>query len=253
MTIRKAVIPMAGKGTRFYPLTRIVPKDCLPLGNVPIIDYVIREALAAGCEEIICVVAPGRELVSHYWPHANFGNAKLTLAPQQEPRGLGHAVACAREAVGGESFFVLLPDMIFDATPNVCAQLGALANDVPQSAVIATHTESTERLSQFGVVDVESAENAGLMRVRRLVEKPAPGTAPSDLIIVGRYLLPATIFDELATITPGAGGELQLTDALQRLAARGHVHALRYDERAHFDTGQPEGWLAANNYFAQKT
>lgn len=247
-TVRKAVIPMAGKGTRFRPITHVVPKEFLPILNRPLVDFCIREAVAAGCDEIICVTAPGRELIRDYWPHTDFADRRLTIVHQTEARGLGHAVGCAAAAVGDEPFFVLLPDIVIDAPVPVCTQLVHASAATQGRPVIAVRPEPADRLASLGVVAVESTQTA-LMTIRDLVEKPAPGTAPSDLTIVGRYLLPPTIFDDLRRATPGAIGEIQLTDALRAVAHREGLSGLRYTETAMFDCGTPPGWLAANQYF----
>ncbi|MBI4237810.1 MAG: NTP transferase domain-containing protein [Deltaproteobacteria bacterium] len=249
-SVRKAVIPMAGKGTRFRPITHVVPKEFLPILNRPLIDYVVQEAVSAGCEEIICVTAPGRELIRDYWPHTAFAAHRLTIVHQTEALGLGHAVGCAAAAVGNEPFFVLLPDIIIDAPTSVCTQLAQASASTQGRPVIAVRPEPTERLASLGVVAVDASPTP-LLPIRDLVEKPAPGTAPSNLTIVGRYLLPPTIFDDLRHATPGAIGEIQLTDALRTVAQREGLSALQYSETATFDCGTPSGWLAANQYFGK--
>lgn len=249
INVRKAVVPIAGRGTRFHPVTQVVPKEFLPIVNRPLLQHIVDEVLEAGCDELICVVAPGHELVTSYaaamqWP------LKITLVQQSEPRGLGHAVGCAAAAVGDEPFFVLLPDDIVDATVGVTTQLlKALPRE--QCGIVATRNIPKDQVSAFGII--APAERQGrMMRVKALVEKPALDAAPSTLMVLGRYLLPPSIFADLRAIQPGALGEIQLTDALQLLAAREGLYALEYEAHATFDAGKPSGWLAANIHFGKK-
>lgn len=249
MKIRKAVIPMAGHGTRFRPATYAVPKEFLPIVHQPMFHYLVDEALAAGCDEVICVIPPGPSMVTAYatameWP------LKITLVHQETPRGLGHAVGCAAAAVGDEPFFVLLPDDVVDAPCAITTQLQrALPN--PTCGIVATRSIPREEVSAFGII--APAEREGRrMRVRAVVEKPSIETAPSTYMILGRYLLPPTVFDYVRTIRPGAQGELQLTDALAQLAEQQHLYALEYEATATFDAGKPRGWLEANLHFGKK-
>ncbi len=247
--IRKAVVPMAGRGTRFQPITHAVPKEFLPIINRPLFHYIADEAMSAGCEELICVVAPGDTTARNYaqtlaWP------IKVTLVTQHEPHGLGHAVACAAEAVGNDSFLVLLPDDVIDAAPTVSMQLAQSRPDA-HCGMLATRQVAREQVAYYGVL-APGAQRGSAFEVNDVIEKPAPEDAPSSLIIVGRYLLPSTIFRYLQQIQPGAKGELQLTDALRLLAKHEGLYALAYQADAAFDAGQPPGWLAANIHFGQK-
>jgi len=247
--VRKAVIPMAGNGTRFRPITHVVPKDFLPLVNKPLFHYMLDELVAAGCDEVVCVVHPARDFVTPYIKAVPFP-LNITLAYQEQAAGLGHAVGCAAQQIGDDYFFVLLPDVIIDAEPNVSAQLQS-AHERCGRGVIALRPEPEEKLSRYGVADV-SARDGALVTLRTLVEKPPTGTAPSNLTIVGRYLLPPQTMQYIAETKPGALGEIQLTDALRRIAQHDGLFGWIETERAMFDSGTPPGWLAANAYFANK-
>jgi UTP--glucose-1-phosphate uridylyltransferase len=248
--VRKAVVPMAGNGTRFYPITHVVPKEFLPIMNRPLFHYIVDEVTAAGCNELICVIAPGRDLATPYVAAAGL-DIKMTMVHQTEALGLGHAVGCAEKAVGDEPFFVLLPDVVIDAPTSVCAQMQAAYEGCATGGIIATRPEPREKLCHYGVVALgDSSNNTSV--ITDLVEKPAPESAPSNQTIVGRYLLPSSTFTYLREVQPGANGEIQLTDALRLIAKNEGLHALAYDETAMFDAGQPAGWLAANQYFAKQ-
>lgn len=248
--IRKAVLPMAGLGTRFRPITHVIAKEFLPILNKPVFHYIVDEVLAAGCEEIICVMRPGREFATNYARLAELP-IKITVAWQDEALGLGHAVACAEEAVANEPFFVVLPDVIIDAATPVCAQLQKIYNPERAGAAIAVKARAREVIHTYGVVDVHNRDGS-TFDIKQLIEKPASEVAPSNLTIVGRYLLPPSIFTTLKNTKPGTLGEIQLTDALQEVANKEGLLGLEYEEFATFDAGQPHGWLEANNYFAKK-
>jgi len=267
--IRKAVIPAAGLGTRFLPVTRSVPKELLPILDRPMLQYVIEEAAEAGVTDVIVVTSPGKESVAEYFrPRPDLearlaGDAQLrekvragadladvSFVIQQEPLGLGHAVLTAREAVGDESFAVILPDDIVDHTPGVLSQMMAAVAGEEDAAAVAVERVPWELVHNYGVVDSEPS-GEGRHRVNGLVEKPPPGTAPSNLSIVGRYLLPAQVFDCLERTPPGARGEIQLTDGLALLMEDMAVYACEFDGMR-YDGGNPLGLMRASLEYALK-
>lgn len=242
--VRKAVIPAAGRGTRFYPVTRSVPKELLPIVATPAIDYVIREAIACGIEEIVLVTSREKpELAAHF--EANRPAARVTLVYQDRPLGLGHAVHCAREAVGNEPFAVLLPDDIYLA-PWPTAELIQLYQQQGKSAVTLLEVPK-EEVSRYGVVR-PAWERDGVFGIADLVEKPQSSAAPSCLVLPGRYLLTPEVWDVLLHTAPGSGGEIQLTDALRVLAQRGNLIGVRSRGRR-FDVGFPAGMIQAQVAF----
>ena len=285
--IRKAVIPAAGLGTRFLPVTRAAPKELLPILDQPMLQYVVAEAAAAGIGEVIVVISPGKEGIAEYFrPQPELearlaGNpallerarsgaylAEVSFVVQEQPLGLGHAVLTARDEVGEEPFAVILPDDIIEHTPGVLAQmLGMMAEDGDgddgngggnsngggggddgEFAAVAVERVDWERVSSYGVVDA-TPNGPRRHRVRGLVEKPAADAAPSNLAIVGRYLLPARIFECLERTAPGAGGEIQLTDGLVLLMAETPLYAWEF-AGVRYDGGSPLGLLRASLEFA---
>jgi UTP--glucose-1-phosphate uridylyltransferase len=231
----QAVIPAAGRGTRLAPATRAVPKELLPLGTRPVLDHVLDELNAAGVARVIVVTAPGKEaVVEHLGP-----NPAVTAVLQREPRGLGHAVLQAAGEVGDEPFVVALPDALFGG-PAALRALLAAADGL--DGAIAVERVPAGRAHRYGIVGVDAD---GL--ITHLVEKPAPGSEPSDLAIAARYVLPPAIFDALRTTEPGAAGEIQLTDAIARLVADGARIAavLLPDGVRRADVGSPAGYAAA--------
>lgn len=285
--IRKAVIPAAGLGTRFLPATRGAPKELLPILDQPMLQYVVAEAAAAGIGEVIVVISPGKEGIAEYFrPQPELearlaGNpallerarsgaylAEVSFVVQEQPLGLGHAVLTARNAVGDEPFAVILPDDIIEHTPGVLSQmLGMMAGegsgddgdgssnsngdgdgDDGEFAAVAVERVAWERVSSYGVVDA-TPDGPRRHRVRGLVEKPAADAAPSNLAIVGRYLLPARIFECLERTAPGAGGEIQLTDGLGLLMAETPLYAWEF-AGVRYDGGSPLGLLRASLEFA---
>lgn len=267
--IRKAVIPAAGLGTRFLPVTRSVPKELLPILDRPMLQYVVEEAAEAGITDVIVVISPGKEGIAEYFrprpdleerladdaqllqkvrSGANLAN--VTFVIQEEPLGLGHAVLTAREAVGNEPFAVILPDDIVDHSPGVLSQMMTAVADEGGAAAVAVERVPWELVQNYGVVDSEPAGD-GRHRVRGMVEKPPPGTAPSNLSIVGRYLLPPQVFDCLERTSPGARGEIQLTDGLALLMEDTAVYACEFDG-IRYDGGNPLGLLRASLEYALK-
>jgi UTP--glucose-1-phosphate uridylyltransferase len=248
--INKVVIPMAGRGTRFHPITHVVPKEFLPILNRPLFHLIAEQVVAAGCIEMICVVNPGRDFATPYLDAVDL-DLQVTLVAQTEQKGLGHAVGCAESAVGDEHFFVLLPDVVIDAPVPVAQQMREAFESLETGGLIATRPEPKDTLSSYGVIK-PGAREGRCLKVDDLVEKPPVGQAPSNFTVTGQYLLPPSTFQYLRETPPGVRGEIQLTDALRTIAQREGLYALEYDETAMFDCGQPPGWLAANNYFAKK-
>ena len=267
MEVRKAVIPAAGLGTRFLPITKSVPKELLPILDRPMLQYVVEEAAEAGIEEVIIVTARGKESIAAYFqPRPELedrlaatgatdllemveyvsGLAKVSFVIQEEPLGLGHAVLMAKEAVGDEPFVVILPDDIIDHRPGVIAQMLAVSEKY-RAGAIAVEQTPWEVIHNYGVVDAEMREE-GTHRVRRLVEKPAREEAPSNLSIVGRYILPGAIFECLERTPPGAKGEIQLTDGIGLLLESQDIYAYEF-RGTRYDGGTPLGLLRASLEF----
>ncbi len=268
MQVRKAVIPAAGLGTRFLPITKSVPKELLPILDRPMLQYVVEEAAEAGIDEVIIVTARGKESIAAYFqPRPELearladagatdllkmvkyvsGLADVSFVIQDEPLGLGHAVLTAKEAVGEEPFVVILPDDIVDHQPGVIAQMLVVANR-HEAATVAVEQVPWEIVHNYGVVDVEPTADGGTHLVRHLVEKPERSEAPSNLSIVGRYILPSQIFQCLEHTPPGAKGEIQLTDGIQLLLERQDVYAYEF-HGTRYDGGTPLGLLRASLEF----
>ncbi len=270
--IRKAVFPVAGLGTRFLPATKAVPKEMLPVVDRPLIDYAVAEAAAAGVTHMIFVTAKGKSaLQNHLDRHVELESVlrtkgktaelerlaavvpdgvRCSVEIQTAPLGLGHAVWCARRIVGDEPFAVILPDDVVMAGTGCLAQMiaryGATGGNL-----LAVQDVPPERTDRYGILDVGNDEDwpGGVAEVRGLVEKPAPADAPSTLSIIGRYILQPEIFSVLENGERGAGGEIQLTDAIAALIGRQPVHGYRF-EGVRFDCGDRQGWLSANVAFA---
>ena len=262
--IRKAVIPAAGLGTRFLPVTKAVPKELLPLFDKPLIQYAVEEAVHSGIEEIILVTSEDKEPLERYFqPHPQLEEslqgkvspemleeverlgklARVSFVRQEQPLGLGHAVLTAREQVGDEAFAVILPDdVVFHEMPALAQMLEVYNRR--GAGVIAVEEVPSERVSSYGVIDPESLSE-GEYRIRGLVEKPSPEEAPSNLAIVGRYILPPAVFHALERTTPGAKGEIQLTDGLALLLESHHLFAYKLNGERH-DGGTPMGLLKAS-------
>ncbi len=259
MAVRTAVIAAAGVGTRFLPISKAVPKEMLPLVDRPVIQYVVEQAVEAGIDRVVLVTSRGKTAMEDYFDIApdlertlrDRGNAKLDpvesvsrmasviAVRQKEPLGLGHAVLTAREAVGGEPFIVYLPDEVLLGEPSVTRQMLDAYEQL--GSVVGVIEAPWEDVSRYGVVEGEAASGRAT-RLTRCVEKPPRDEAPSNLAIVGPYVFSPAIFDCLESITAGAIGELQLTDAVDLLAQREAVHAYRF-EGDRFDAGTPLGLL----------
>ena len=264
--VRRAVILAAGLGTRLLPATKAVPKEMLPLVDRPVIQYAAEEAIAAGVTEIIIVLAPDRRAVREHFGggtrlerHARRAGdddllrrvtaieeaAAFRFVEQEEPLGTADAVLRAEERVGGEPFALLFPDDVILGAESCTAQLARAREARGGGSAVAVRRVPRAELPRYGVVDPEPGETGAVARLRGVVEKPAPEEAPSDLGVVGRYVLEPSIFGRLRALEAGAGGELQFTDALARQIAAGEaVYACRFEGRRH-DTGMPAGLVAA--------
>ena len=266
MEIRKAVIPAAGLGTRFLPVTKSVPKELLPILDKPMLQYVVEEAAEAGIEQVIIVTSPGKESIASYFqPQPDLDNclsgspefldkvrhvsnlAQVSFVIQEQPLGLGHAVLTAREAVGDEPFVVILPDDIVVHNPGVVAQMLEVSQRY-NAGVVAVEPMPWEIVQNYGVVDAVSA-GTRLHKIRGMVEKPKREDAPSNLSIVGRYILPPEIFQCLERTKPGAKGEIQLTDGLLMLLKQAELFAYEF-LGTRYDGGTPMGLLRASLEFA---
>ena len=267
--IRTAVFPVAGLGTRFLPATKSMPKEMLTVVDRPVIQYAVDEARDAGIEHFVFVTGRNKGVIEDHFDRQYELEHTLELrgktqalaelrsdlpkagqtsfTRQQEPLGLGHAVWCARELVGNQPFALLLPDMIFKADPGVLKQMMA-AYDDRGGNVLAVEEVAPEAVSSYGVVG-RGAGNDQAFDITAMVEKPSPEQAPSNLIISGRYILQPQIFGLLAAGVKGAGGEIQLTDAMQSLMAHQRFSGVKYDGQV-FDCGSKIGFLTANAAFA---
>ncbi len=272
-TVRKAVFPAAGLGTRFLPATKAQPKEMLPLVDKPIIQYGVEEAVAAGCDQIIIITGRGKSAIEDHFDTSyelekmleDKGKTDLlkivrqisdmiyvAYVRQKEALGLGHAVLTARELVGHEPFAALLADDVIDARVPVLKQLMDVFDEKQQS-VIAIQAIEGPAISSYGVIKGKEVNGSGgkLFEVLDLVEKPKLADAPSNLAVIGRYILTPAVFETLSDIKPGAGGELQLTDGLRALLKREKMYAYVYEGRRH-DTGDKLGFLKATVEFALK-
>jgi UTP--glucose-1-phosphate uridylyltransferase len=275
MKVRKAVFPAAGLGTRFLPATKAQPKEMLPLVDKPIIQYGVEEAMASGCNQILIITGRGKQAiedhfdVSYELERMLEDRKKLDLLKivrsisdmmhvayvrQKEALGLGHAVLMARELVGNEPFAVLLADDVIDAKVPCLKQMVEVY-DQTQCSVLATQIIEGKMISSYGVLDVKPVEDSRfgerLFEIKNMVEKPKPEDAPSNLAIIGRYILTPAIFECLANTPTGAGGELQLTDGMRLLLQKEKMYAYVYEGRRH-DTGDKLGFLKATVEFALK-
>ncbi|HEY3484843.1 MAG TPA: UTP--glucose-1-phosphate uridylyltransferase [Ilumatobacteraceae bacterium] len=264
MQVRSAVIPAAGMGTRFLPATKAVPKELMPIGDTPALQLIIDEALGAGIDHIVVVSTRSKPAIEAYFEPSpevieqleakgrhdvaervrSIGKDwRVTIVHQDEPLGLGHAVGHAREAVGDAPFAVLLPDELMGDSSLLAQMNGVCAST--GGSVVALKRVPLDQVSAYGVIDPAGEMSSdGVIAVRDLVEKPPVKQAPSDLIVIGRYVLTPDVFDEIEHLTPGAGGELQLTDALRAQAKRSPFHGV-LSRIARHDTGTPLGFLTA--------
>ena len=263
--IRKAVFPAAGMGTRFLPATKAIPKEMLCLVDKPLIQYGVEEAVAAGCSEIILISSRGKvSMEDHFDANPELEAslaaknktallevarsvsklAKVVVTRQPEPLGLGHAVLMAKQIVGNEPFAVLLPDDIVDADVPCMKQMVDAFEEV-QASILGSEVVEGDAISAYGCLDcTPDPNNPRLLAVQNMVEKPKPGTQPSQNAIIGRYILTPRIFEMIEGITPGAGGELQLTDAIKALLQFEKVYGYSYLGKRH-DAGDKQGFLRA--------
>lgn len=269
--IKKAVFPVAGLGTRFLPATKAMPKEMLPIVDKPLIQYAVEEAIAAGIEEIIFVTGRGKSALEDHFDQSyelehvldqkgkhdmvetltNIlpNNVRVTYTRQGEPLGLGHAISCARSIVGDEPFAVLLADDVFlGATP--CLKQMVDAYNETGGNMLAIMEVEHEHVSRYGILDPGESKDR-LIEAKGLVEKPSVEEAPSNLAICGRYILQPEVFDHLAHKHIGTGGEIQLTDSIEKLIESQTVHGYRFSGDR-FDCGDKFGWLKANIIFAME-
>jgi UTP--glucose-1-phosphate uridylyltransferase len=267
--VTKAVFPVAGFGTRFLPATKSVPKEILPLVDRPLIQYAIDEARAAGIKEFIFVTSRGKSALEDYFDNAPeleknlkdggkdallqvlkqtaMESGAVAYIRQQERRGLGHAVWCARRLIGDEPFAVILPDDVIESQTPCLAQMIEAYGDSGGNMVAAMEVPA-ENVSSYGIFDLEKNGSA-TMRVRGMIEKPSPEEAPSNMAVIGRYILTPDIMSNLNEMKLGAGGEIQLTDAIAtEITARKNVSAFRFEGRR-FDCGSKSGFLQATVAF----
>lgn len=263
MRVRKAVIPAAGWGTRFFPLTRVIPKELLPLANKPIIHHCIDEAVACGVELVVVVTREGKDSIRDYLaylseseythgakregqsshrPTVEAGAPEIRYVHQPQQLGLGHAVLQAQPIIGDEPFIVFLPDDIFEVGEQVLKTMLAIHEEREGTVLVVKHV-GRESVTRWGIIKPQRVAEH-VYEVLDLVEKPPLGEAPSDMAILGRYILAPEIFDALQTTPPGVNGEIQLTDGLRHLVSRSPVHAYELQGR-HYDAGTPLGWLEA--------
>jgi UTP--glucose-1-phosphate uridylyltransferase len=242
--LRKVVIPAAGLGTRFLPATKAVPKEMLPIVDTPTIQLIVEEAVKAGAGQVIVVNGRGKSSIED---HCDL--VRLISVRQNEPLGLGHAVLAARPAVGDEWFGVLLGDDLIDSDEPGIGQLARVAMQTGKAAV-ALMPVADDQTHLYGVAAGKALPDGNIL-VERIVEKPPRGSAPSNLAVVGRYLLPPDVFAILEQVKPGAGGEIQLTDALAVLAQQGRLIGVRFKGERH-DAGDRLGYLIANVAYALK-
>jgi len=266
--VRKAVLPVAGLGTRFLPATKVIPKEMIPVLDKPVVQYAVEEARAAGIEEFVFVTADGKEAIANHFSEnpvlerlltekkktaelkmvrdASLPRGALHTVKQNEPLGLGHAVWCAREIIGNEPFAVILPDdMVLSDTP--CLKQLIDAHAKVGGHVVAVENVPREQTNRYGILDV-AGEQGALTKAKGLVEKPAPDKAPSTLAIIGRYILDPAVFKQLDHQTRGAGNEIQLTDALNGTLGSVPFHGLRFEGRR-YDCGTRVGFIEANIAF----
>lgn len=260
--IRSAVFPVAGRGTRFLPATKASPKEMLPIVDKPLIQYAVEEALDAGVTKLIFITGSTKRAIADHFDSdpeleralSDAGKVDVLeqirdIVPkgvtciyirQGEPLGLGHAVLCARPAVGDEPFYVHLADDLIDGEPPCLTQMAA-ERARHGGSVIAVETVPHEDTSSYGIVEIDTSDND---RITGIVEKPSPDKAPSNLAVVGRYLLDGAIFDKLENIGKGAGGEIQLTDGIAELLSESPVHAYAFSGER-YDCGSKVGYLKA--------
>lgn len=270
MHVKKAIIPAAGLGTRFLPATKAQPKEMLPIVDKPTIQYIVEEAVNSGIEEILIITGRNKRAIEDHFDRSveleleleHKGNERLLkqvrdisnlvdihYVRQKEAKGLGHAIYCARTFAGGEPFAVLLGDDVVDSEVPCLKQLIDVFDEYG-STVLGVQKVRHEDVSKYGIVDFEEASGR-LYKVRNLVEKPPQDKAPSNVAILGRYIITPEIFEILEKTEPGSGGEIQLTDALKELGTRQDIYAYNFEGKR-YDIGSKLGFLQATVEFALK-
>ncbi|MGN7169703.1 UTP--glucose-1-phosphate uridylyltransferase GalU [Paenibacillus cellulositrophicus] len=268
MKIRKAIIPAAGLGTRFLPATKAMPKEMLPIVDKPTIQYIIEEAVASGIEDIIIVTGKGKRAIEDHFDYSfelehnliekkkwellnevrkSSEMADIHYIRQKEPKGLGHAIWCARKFIGDEPFAVLLGDDIVEADVPCLKQMIDIY-DTYQSSIVGVQPVEWDEVSRYGIVDATRV-NDRVYQAEALIEKPKPADAPSNLAIMGRYILTPDIFQLLEEQTEGVNGEIQLTDALSRLSEQEQILAYHFDGIRH-DVGEKLGFIRTTIHYA---
>ncbi|WP_409252042.1 UTP--glucose-1-phosphate uridylyltransferase GalU [Bacillus sp. SCS-153A] len=270
MKVKKAIIPAAGLGTRFLPATKAQPKEMLPIVDKPTIQYIIEEAVSSGIEDILIVTGRGKRAIEDHFDKSLELEEMLAMKEkydeleqikqisymadihyirQKEPKGLGHAIWCARKFIGNDPFAVLLGDDIVVSEKPCLRQLMEMYEE-KESSIIGVQEVPDDDVSKYGILDVEDPSNDGpLFKVNGLVEKPKLEDAPSNMAIMGRYVLTPEVLDILENIEPGKGGEIQLTDALQELNTKQHVYGYSFDGKR-YDIGNKYGFVQATVEFA---
>jgi UTP--glucose-1-phosphate uridylyltransferase len=270
--VTKAVFPVAGMGSRFLPATKASPKEMMPIVDKPLIQYAVEEAVAAGITDMIFITGRNKRAIEDHFDKAYEIETELAargkhdllrtiqqIIPkninciyirQSEPLGLGHAVLCARPAVGGEPFAVILADDLIDATPPVMQQMVEIF-EYQQASILGVQEVPKNQTGSYGIVKATPANQNGVEEVSAIVEKPKPEVAPSNLAVVGRYILTPGVFDQLANLQPGAGGELQLTDGIAGLMNKERVLAYRFTG-TRYDCGNKLGYLQATIALGRK-
>lgn len=267
--IRKAVIPVAGLGTRFLPATKAIPKEMLTIVDRPTIQYIVEEAVASGIEEIVLITSEGKSAIENHFDYDfqldtvlkeknksllrnelnNISNLiDIVSVRQKKPLGLGHAIWMARNVIGDEPFIVLLGDDLVRSEVPCCRQMIELFDQV-QESIVAIQRVSLEQTHQYGIVEGSETDVERTFKVTNMVEKPTPGSCPSNMAIIGRYLLMPDVFEFLGKATPGHGGEIQLTDSLVGLARQRGMYAYEFQGKR-YDAGDKLGYLKAVVDFA---
>ena len=272
--INKCLFPVAGYGTRFLPATKAIPKEMLPILTKPLIQYGVEEAMSAGMTTMAMVTSKCKQAIkNHFEPHADIeasikGTAKsalldevnhtseqcdFTYIEQQEMLGLGHAIYTGKPLIGNEPFAVILPDdLCTNSADSVLTQMVRLYEQHPDCCIVAIEEVPMTEVDKYGVIDGELLEGSNdAYRVHSMVEKPSSADAPTNLAIIGRYILTSEIFDALENTVPDKNGEIQITDALMTLAKQGKVIAYKF-QGERFDCGSVKGFVVATNYFAKR-
>lgn len=268
--VRKAVIPAAGLGTRFLPVTKATPKEMLPIVDKPTIQYIVEEALASGIEEILIITGRSKRAIEDHFDRSielelnleasgktaelemvkEISSIRIHYTRQKEPRGLGHAILCAKQFVGNEPFAVLLGDDVVDAQVPALKQL-INVYDKTGASVLGVQEVPLEKVSSYGIVTSQPTDELRTFIVSDMVEKPAVEDAPSRLAVLGRYVITPEVFDILEQTSPGRGNEIQLTDALKVLAKEQAMYAYNFEGRR-YDVGDKQGFLEATVEMALK-